>query len=51
MANPVARRDAGEVAKEFRKTCTAPTAEAAFGALAVFATSHWGKQYPQGACV
>ena len=33
---PVARRDAGEVAKELRKIYTAPAAEAAFDALAAF---------------
>jgi transposase-like protein len=44
---PVARRDAGEVAKELRKIYTAPTAEAAFDALAAFASSAWGKKYPQ----
>jgi putative transposase len=44
---PVARRDAGAVAKELRKVYTAPTAEAAFDALAVFAGSDWGKKYPQ----
>jgi putative transposase len=44
---PVARRDAGEVAKELRKVYTAPTAEAAFDALAAFAASPWGKKYPQ----
>src|ERR1700740_3220196 len=44
---PVARRDAGEVAKELRKIYTAPTAEAAFDALAEFAVSPWGKKYPQ----
>jgi putative transposase len=44
---PVARRDAGEVAKELRKICTAPTAEAAFDALAAFASSDWGRKYPQ----
>jgi transposase-like protein len=48
---PVARRDAGEVAKELRKTCTAPTAEAASDALAAFAASPWGKKYPQAARV
>ena len=47
---PVARRDAGEVAKELRKIYTAPTAEAAFDALAAFAASPWGKKYPQAAC-
>ena len=45
---PVARRDAGEVAKELRKIYTAPTAEAAFDALAAFASSGLGKKYPQG---
>ena len=44
---PVARRDAGEVAKELRAIYTAPTAEAAFDALAAFAASPWGKKYPQ----
>jgi putative transposase len=44
---PVARRDAGEVAKELRKIYTAPTAEAAFDALAEFAASSWGRKYPQ----
>jgi putative transposase len=44
---PVARRDAGEVAKELRRIYTAPTAEAAFDALAAFASSPWGKKYPQ----
>jgi transposase-like protein len=44
---PVARRDAGEVAGELRKIYTAPAAEAAFDALAVFASSHWGRRYPQ----
>jgi transposase-like protein len=34
---PVARRDAGEVAAELRKICTAPNADAAFDALAGFA--------------
>jgi transposase-like protein len=48
---PVARRDAGEVAKELRKIYTAPTADAAFDALAVFAASHWGRKYPQAAKV
>jgi putative transposase len=48
---PVARRDAGEVAKELRKIYTAPTAEAAFDALAAFAASPWGKKYPQSARV
>jgi putative transposase len=44
---PVARRDAGEVAKELRAIYTAPTAEAAFDALAAFAASPWGTKYPQ----
>ena len=44
---PVARRDAGEVAKELRAIYTAPSAEAAFDALAAFAASPWGKKYPQ----
>jgi hypothetical protein len=43
----VARRDAGEVAKELRAIYTAPTAEAAFDALAAFAASPWGRKYPQ----
>jgi transposase-like protein len=48
---PVARRDAAEVAKELRAIYTAPTAEAAFDALAAFAASSWGKKYPQAARV
>jgi putative transposase len=44
---PVARRDAGEVAKELRAIYTAPSAEAAFDALAAFAASPWGRKYPQ----
>jgi transposase-like protein len=48
---PVARRDAAEVAKELRTIYTAPTAEAAFDALAAFAASPWGKKYPQAARV
>jgi transposase-like protein len=48
---PVARRDAGEVAKELRKIYTAPDADAAFDALAAFAASPWGKKYPQAAQV
>jgi len=43
----VARRDAGEVANELRAIYTAPTAEAAFDALASFAASPWGTKYPQ----
>jgi putative transposase len=48
---PVARRDAAQAAAELRKICTAPTAEAAFGALAAFTDSPWGKKYPQAARV
>ena len=48
---PAARRDAGEVAKELRAICTAPTAEAAFDALAAFAASPRGRKYPQAAKV
>jgi transposase-like protein len=48
---PVARRDAGAVAKELRTIYTAPTAEAAFDALTVFADSAWGRKYPQAARV
>jgi transposase-like protein len=44
---PVARRDAGEVAKELRKIYTAPDADAAQLALLEFADSPWGKKYPQ----
>ena len=44
---PAARRDAAAVAAELRKIYTAPAAEAAFGALAAFAESPWGKKYPQ----
>jgi putative transposase len=44
---PVARRDAGAVAKELRMIYTAPTAEAAFDALTAFADSAWGRKYPQ----
>ncbi len=44
---PVARRDAGEVARAMRAIYTAPDAEAAFDALAAFAASPWGKKYPQ----
>ena len=47
----MARRDAGEVAKELRAIYTAPTAEAASGALAAFAASPWGRKYPQAARV
>jgi putative transposase len=48
---PVARRDAAAVAAELRNIYTAPTAEAAFDALAAFAASPWGKRYPQAARV
>jgi putative transposase len=48
---PVARRDAGAVAKELRAIYTAPTAEAAFDALAAFSASGWGRKYPQAAKV
>ncbi len=48
---PVARRDAAQVAAELRKIYTAPTAEAAFDALAAFAASPWGRKYPQAARV
>ena len=39
---PVARRDAAAVAAGLRTIYTAPTAEAAFDALAAFAASPWG---------
>ena len=42
---PVARRDAAQVAAELRKVYTAPTAEAAFDALAEFSASPWGRKY------
>jgi putative transposase len=48
---PVARRDAGEVAKELRKIYTAPDADAAQLALLEFADSPWGRKYPQAAQV
>ena len=48
---PVARRDAAQVAAELRKIYTAPTADAAFDALAAFTESAWGKKYPQAARV
>ena len=44
---PVARRDAGEVAKELRKIYTAPDADTAQLALPGFADSPWGRKYPQ----
>ena len=43
----MARRDAGEVAKELRKIYTAPDADAALDALAEFSASPWGRKYPQ----
>jgi transposase-like protein len=48
---PVARRDAAAVAAGLRTIYTAPTAEAAFDALAAFAASPWGTKYPQAARV
>jgi transposase-like protein len=48
---PVARRDAAQVAAGLRTIYTAPTAEAAFDALAAFAASPWGRRYPQAARV
>jgi len=48
---PVARRDAAAVAAGLRTIYTAPTAEAAFDALAAFAASDWGTKYPQAARV
>jgi Transposase, Mutator family len=45
---PVARRDA---AAGLRTIYTAPTAEAAFDALAEFSASPWGRRYPQAARV
>jgi transposase-like protein len=44
---PVARKDAGAVAKELRKVYTAVDADAALEALAEFATSDMGRKYPQ----
>ncbi len=48
---PVARRDAGEVAKQLRTIYTAPDADAAQLALLEFADSPWGRKYPQAAKV
>jgi len=48
---PVARRDAGEVAKELRKIYTAPDPDAAQLALLEFTDSPWGRKYPQAARV
>jgi putative transposase len=44
---PVARRDAGVVAKELKKVYTAVDADAALEALAEFAGTDLGKKYPQ----
>jgi transposase-like protein len=44
---PVARREAGEVAKELKKVYTAVDADAALDALAEFAGTPLGKKYPQ----
>jgi putative transposase len=48
---PVARRDAGAVAKELRLIYTSPTEEAALTALADFSVGPWGQKYPQAAKV
>ena len=44
---PVARRDAGAVAKQLKKVYTAVDADAALDALAEFAGSELGRKYPQ----
>lgn len=44
---PVARRDAGAVAKELKKVYTAVDADAALEALATFADTDLGRKYPQ----
>jgi putative transposase len=44
---PVARRDAAAVAAGLRTIYTAPDADAAFEALAAFASSDLGQKYPQ----
>jgi len=44
---PVARRDAGAVAKELKKVYTAVDADAALEALAAFADTDLGRKYPQ----
>ncbi|GAA2455661.1 IS256 family transposase [Actinomadura vinacea] len=44
---PVARKDAGAVAKELKKVYTAVDADAALEALAEFAGTDLGKKYPQ----
>ncbi|MEV0623914.1 IS256 family transposase [Nonomuraea sp. NPDC050404] len=48
---PVARRDRAALAAELKKIYTAPTADAAFDALADFTASTWGQRYPQAARV
>ena len=48
---PVARRDRAAVAAELKKIYTAPSADAAFDALADFTASTWGERYPQAARV
>jgi transposase-like protein len=44
---PVARRDAGAVAKELKKVYTAVDADVALEALAAFAGTDLGAKYPQ----
>lgn len=44
---PVARKEAGAVAKQLRTIYTAADADAALDALAAFADSEWGRKYPQ----
>jgi putative transposase len=44
---PVARKEAGAVAKELKKVYTAVDADAALEALAAFADSELGRRYPQ----
>jgi putative transposase len=44
---PVARREAGAVAKELKKVYTAPDAETALQTLADFSASELGSKYPQ----
>jgi transposase-like protein len=48
---PVARRDRAAIAAELKKIYTAPSAEAAFDALADFTASTGGQRYPQAARV
>jgi hypothetical protein len=45
---PVARRDAGEIAKDLRKIYTAADADAALDALAAFSAGEWGLKHPDG---